>query len=57
MHKRIATDLVNFYEKYYMKEKIFLFAECLTIGQHCAMIVSIKWIIVQLRTAIRKITQ
>ena len=52
MHKRIATDLVNFYEKYYMKEEIFLFAECLTIGRHCAMIVPVKWIIVQLRAAI-----
>ena len=35
-------DLVKFYEKYYKKQFIFLFRECLTSIDSCAMIVSNK---------------
>ena len=35
-------DLVKFYEKYSGKQFIFLFRECLTMGDSCAMIFSNK---------------
>ena len=42
MPKSIAMDLGNFYEKYYGKQIIFLFQECLTKLRCCAMIINNK---------------